>query len=296
MSAQAADRADVDDVAGAGPAHDFSGTMRTHVWTAYVAGKLRIKQSFIDFKEMTTAHVGSVVDQQIDAAEGLQGRVKQAVNLRCAANIGRDGESCGPERTQSGGRGLNGLRCPAVNDDPHPLARQAQGDAQANAATGTGHDGYLVRQLGVTRPDRFVQRGQLLNRVACVEAPSSAELDVEAVRHPRVEVCDDLPADANASVLVCHRQLNAINSNPADRVRAVLKPARVVVDNLQVAPGKLRADSRLTPVIELRRDQLRRQDQVAQVAPDAENLGSAASADTSLPSRSATGTCRGPAR
>ena len=58
------------------------------------------EQRLVDFKEATAAQVGRVVDQEIDAAEGLQGRVKKAVDIGCAPDVGRNGQGSCPERTQ----------------------------------------------------------------------------------------------------------------------------------------------------------------------------------------------------
>ena len=71
------------------------------------------------------------------------------------------------------------------------------------------------------------------------------KLYVETQRCRRAQGGDDLPGNADTLIYACARQVNAIRGNPSNRIRAELKPARVVVDDFDLAPCKLRGHSRL---------------------------------------------------
>ena len=89
----------------------------------------------------------AVVDDDVDGAVGLDGLRNDLEDALAVGGVAGHGKALAAELTDLGDGGLNGLQATAGGDDLDAALGQAQGDALADALTGTGDDGDLLVEL-----------------------------------------------------------------------------------------------------------------------------------------------------
>ena len=89
----------------------------------------------------------AVVDDDVDGAVGLDGLRNDLEDALAVGGVAGHGKALAAELTDLGDGGLDGLQATAGGDDLDAAFGQAQGNALADALTGTGDDGDLLVEL-----------------------------------------------------------------------------------------------------------------------------------------------------
>src|SRR6267378_2863606 len=145
----AADGGDVDDDAAAALLHDRDAQAAEPDGGHQLELDVRLPRAVIDVHERGRRRGAGVVEENVDAAEALGGRLHHGLHILGARHVGGNREHLATGLPDLSRRALQHFLAAGADAHARPLARQLYRRGAAESGAAAGHDRHLARQVEI---------------------------------------------------------------------------------------------------------------------------------------------------